>query len=241
MLLALALLVSLEVGAATKAPPAKEWERFDGCILIPDRWNDGDSFHVRLPDGREKIFRLYFVDAPESDARLANRTVEQASYFGITQEQVVEVGKRASTEVAERLGARPFSVWTRWHDAGGRSTLGRSYAVVAISGNDLAEWLVSNGLARIYGSRTPLPDGRTSQDYRLQLGRLEAGAKSRRTGAWRIVKPMKQMEAEPAHAAPLGAPPPTISCSQPRILSRKPRTSVAFSGSSFEANSPSGT
>ena len=33
----------------------------------PQRWNDGDSFHVILPDQKELIFRLYFVDAPEEE------------------------------------------------------------------------------------------------------------------------------------------------------------------------------
>jgi hypothetical protein len=28
----------------------------------PDEWTDGDSFRVRLPDGRLQTFRLYFVD-----------------------------------------------------------------------------------------------------------------------------------------------------------------------------------
>jgi endonuclease YncB( thermonuclease family) len=29
--------------------------------------NDGDSFHVKA-DGEERIFRLYFVDTPESES-----------------------------------------------------------------------------------------------------------------------------------------------------------------------------
>jgi hypothetical protein len=37
---------------AQKAPPAKPFERFDGCVLEPDEWTDGDSFRVRLPDNR---------------------------------------------------------------------------------------------------------------------------------------------------------------------------------------------
>jgi hypothetical protein len=35
---------------AQHAPPARPFQRFDGCIYKPQRWNDGDSFHVILPD-----------------------------------------------------------------------------------------------------------------------------------------------------------------------------------------------
>ena len=55
--------------AAQKAPPAKPFERFDGCVREPDEWTDGDSFRVRLPDGRLETFRLYFVDTTESRSR----------------------------------------------------------------------------------------------------------------------------------------------------------------------------
>ena len=44
--------VSVPQGIAQKAPPSKPFERFDGCVLEPDEWTDGDSFRVRLPDSR---------------------------------------------------------------------------------------------------------------------------------------------------------------------------------------------
>ena len=43
----------------------------------------------------EHVFRLYFVDAPESDNRFPERNAEQAAYFGITPEQSVEAGREA--------------------------------------------------------------------------------------------------------------------------------------------------
>jgi hypothetical protein len=47
----------------------------------------------------------------------------------------------------------------------------RYYAFVfTADGSDLAELLVRNGLARIYGTRTPLPDGRDSRTYLATKG-----------------------------------------------------------------------
>ena len=67
-LLALCLLI---VSAQAAAPPAKPWQRVDGCHWKADRWNDGDSFHVLTGDeAREIVARLYFVDTPEAE-RLA--------------------------------------------------------------------------------------------------------------------------------------------------------------------------
>ena len=77
------MLVCLSAAAiAQKAPPAKPFERFDGCVLKPDEWTDGDSFRVRLPDSRLETFRLYFVDTTESRSR-GKRYDEQAAYFGL--------------------------------------------------------------------------------------------------------------------------------------------------------------
>jgi endonuclease YncB( thermonuclease family) len=60
----------------------------------------------------------------------------------------------------------------------------RYYAVVTRGGRDLNELLVSSGLARIYRSRTPLPDGRDSREYLAHLHALENEAKSAKRGGW---------------------------------------------------------
>jgi hypothetical protein len=43
-------------------------------------WTDGDSFRVRLRDGRLETFRLYFADTTKSRTR-GKRSDEQAAYF----------------------------------------------------------------------------------------------------------------------------------------------------------------
>lgn len=170
---------------ARTAPHAKPFERFDGCRVEPDEWTDGDSFRVRLPDGRLETFRLYFVDTTESRSR-GKRSDEQAAYFGLTREQAVELGKQAKAFTAKAL-AEPFTIYTRWRAVFGPS---RWYAlVVTADGRDLNELLVSNGLARIYGTRTPLPDGRDSRAYLARLRELEGEAKAAKRGGWGVAGP----------------------------------------------------
>jgi len=142
------------------APQAQAFTRYDGCTYIPEEWNDADSFHVRMPDGKEQVLRLYFVDALESENSFPERVAEQAAYFGITSEDALKLGKEASAFTQKLLSAKPFTAQTRWRVALGRSKLPRFYAMITTAeGKDLDELLVSAGLARIYGTRTPLPGG----------------------------------------------------------------------------------
>jgi len=91
---AVLLFVAVVEASGQKAPSAKPFERFDGCVLTPDQWTDGDSFRVRLPDGRSETFRLNFVDTTESRSR-GKRSDEQAAYFGLTRAQAIELGRLA--------------------------------------------------------------------------------------------------------------------------------------------------
>ena len=177
------MLVCLSAAAiAQKAPPAKPFERLDRCVYKSQRWNDGDSFHVLLRDQKEVVFRLYFVDTPEEERVYADRIAEQAAYFGISADAALEVGKEAS-DFTRRALAKPFTSYTRWRRALGRSANWRYYAIIVTAdGHDLNELLVSNGLARIYGTRTPLPDGRDSRTYLAHLHELENEAKAAKRG-----------------------------------------------------------
>ena len=98
-------MIVLCLSAATigqKAPPSKPFERFDGCVLEPDEWTDGDSFRVQLTDGRFETFRLYFVDTTESRSR-GKRSDEQAAYFGLTRAQAIDLGRQAKIFTASGL------------------------------------------------------------------------------------------------------------------------------------------
>src|SRR5690349_17840236 len=84
------------------AATAKEWITMENCRFVPNPANDGDSFHIQV-DGQEYLARLYFVDAPETQGGvMANRLIEQATYFGVDVPHVVEVGERAKQFVEEK-------------------------------------------------------------------------------------------------------------------------------------------
>jgi DNA uptake protein ComE-like DNA-binding protein len=160
----------------------KDWIILENCRLLPNAANDGDSFHVGV-NGKEYMFRLYFVDAPETDAANPARLVEQAKHFGVTVPQVIEIGEAAKAFVREKL-ADPFTVTTRMANAMGRSSGERFYAFVHTRDGDLGEQLVANGLARIHGASAPPPGGITSAAEREKLIQMEGEAKRTKIGGW---------------------------------------------------------
>lgn len=70
-----------------KKPTGKE-----PAIKLRDLPPKNDSFHVILPDKKELIFRLYFVDTPEEERAYADRIAEQAAYFGISLDAAIQAG-----------------------------------------------------------------------------------------------------------------------------------------------------
>lgn len=163
---------------------ADEWETIRGCRLMENESNDGDSFHVKA-DGKERIFRLYFVDTPEAESGgyVEGRVTEQAEAFGITEEESVEMGKKAAAFTRAVL-SRPFKVTTRGQGAMGASKLPREYAFIETAdGEDLGEMLVSRGLARSFGEDAA-PPGKSASALRSTYDRLEAKARRERLGAW---------------------------------------------------------
>ncbi len=168
--------------APAEAAVTGKWEKFEDCVLA-DGYMDGDSFHVRA-NNKDVIIRLYFVDTPESDKTHAERNEDQAAYFGINDSQVVPLGQKGKKFTQKTLSGRKFTVWTRWEDAMGSSQQQRFFGIVQIGKEDLADLLVANGLARVYGGSTVMPNG-TSIDSRFeQLRQLERRAKAKRLGGW---------------------------------------------------------
>ncbi|MGI8432903.1 MAG: helix-hairpin-helix domain-containing protein [Chthoniobacterales bacterium] len=151
---------------------------------MPNASNDGDSFHVRA-SGREYIFRLYFVDTPETDASIPARVADQAKYFGVTVPQTLQIGLEAERFTRAKL-TRPFTVVTKKEDARGRSRLPRYFAFIELNGVNLAEDLVANGLARVYGEKAQAPGTRAPAAEKQQLLQLEGRAKAQKLGGWGV-------------------------------------------------------
>ena len=177
------LLILILSGVAT-APclASAPWVTLQGGHYLIKRPNDGDSVHVSV-EGHEYIFRLYFVDAPETSAEFRDRVEEQAAYFGVTVDQVLQVGELAKQFTREKL-TDSFLVRTCWEDAGGRSRMQRFYAFVQTRTGDLGEQLVENGLARAHPA-TAKPEGLTSAAVEWKnLIKLEHKAKREKIGGW---------------------------------------------------------
>lgn len=190
-----------------KLQAGREWLTLKDCHYVPNAANDGDSFHVRANE-KEYIFRLYLVDAPETDAADPARLIEQAKHFGISVPQVIEVGEAAKLFVQEKL-AEPFTVITRMANAMGRSKSERFYAFVQTKDGDFGEQLVANGLARVHG-RSAKPPGITSSATESQkLKNLENQAKQAKLGGW--AAKIEQSNAPTASPAPPAASYPSTS------------------------------
>ena len=169
------------------------YELYRGCTLAEARNNDGDSFMLKLPDGRTAEFRLYFVDTPESafkryaggDTNHERIRQQAAEMGGITPEQAVEIGKKAKAYTLALLAEAPFDIFTCW-DSPFRDK--RYHAFVEVRENGRPRWLhellVERGLARLKTKPADLPDGTPAAKHMDHLRDLQRMAKRDGTGVW---------------------------------------------------------
>jgi DNA uptake protein ComE-like DNA-binding protein len=219
-----------------------DWTVIENCRLLLNPANDGDSFHVSSGD-REYIFRLYLIDAPETEGTEPGRLVQQAKYFEITVPQAIEVGEAAKAFTREKL-SEPFTVFTRMSDAMGRSRLERFYAFVQTKDGDLGEQLVRNGLARNYGYKAVPPGFFSLQPERQKLQQFEDQARQEKIGGWgidlgrvnaRAQEPSRFTVFVPgANAAPRATPPANASAP----ISSVPRRGSSIASRPDEAKTP---
>lgn len=164
--------------------------------------NDGDSF--RATDGTEEYYlRLYLVDTLESSAgddTMAKRLREQTRYFGLQDYPTVIALAKEATEFTREQLAEPFTAYTTFAGAGGRSTVKRIYVyIITARGESLEELLVREGYARAYGIARENQDGVSASELRARVGDLEVSAMLKRKGAWKYSDPdkiaaMRQLE-----------------------------------------------
>lgn len=160
-----------------------KWEVLEDCRLLTNSLLDGDSFHLEH-DGREYVFRLYFVDTPEKDPTLKDRIQDQAAYFGIATQDVPKAGIEAARFTREKLTGQKITITTRWQNAMGRSSLARFYCKAQVNDQNLAEQLVAGGLARIHGIRANVPGNPPSTTYISRLKNIELSAREKKAGIW---------------------------------------------------------
>lgn len=180
--LSLAFVSSAQQVQDDKNPDGK-WETLENCQLLTNTLVDGDSFHLSH-DGREYVFRLYFVDAPEKDPTLKDRIQDQAAYFGIATDDIPKAGVAAARFTREKLTGQKITITTRWQNAMGRSSLARFYCKLVVNDEDLAEQLVAAGLARIHGIRANVPGNPRSTTFISRLKNLELTAREQKLGVW---------------------------------------------------------
>lgn len=167
------------------------WSRLTGCRWMENESNDGDSFHVQY-QGREYIFRLYFVDCCETDQQIPERVRQQAEFLKIPTARVLQAGQAARAFSHGLLARQPFTVVTKWEDAKGASHLPRHYAFVLFGENDrtdLASTLAQNGLVRIFGMPADPPGSVTGAQFQSHLLKFDAQARSRHLGIFGDLTP----------------------------------------------------
>lgn len=179
--------IAAEMEARADVGKQGGYQVFPGCRLVDHRNNDGDSFLVRLGTGEEVVLRLYFVDAPESRRHQYNgkRIGHQARYFGIADEDSVEIGMEAKRFVLHELEQNAFTVYTKWQEV---YDSGRYYAFVELNLDGEERWLhevlVDRGLARIYTEGATMPDGKSASERKRDLQERERIARDAQGGGW---------------------------------------------------------
>jgi len=167
---------------------AQSLESFPESTYREVPWADGDSFLVQLSDGREFVFRLYYVDCPESDGSQRTsfeRIQEQSAFFGIPNPLTT---KRAGIEAGEKTRewlAEPFTVHTSFAKAPSGQGGQRYYAFIELEdGTLLGEKLITEGWARVHGTQRRTPDGTYFKDHAALLEDLQLVAAVNRNGVW---------------------------------------------------------
>jgi micrococcal nuclease len=108
---------------------------------------DGDTLRVVFPDGSQETVRIVGVDTPE----VTPGGNDPDSFPGLTDPWFLSAwGEEASAALRREVEGREVTVTTD-RAAGGRDRYGRLLAYLhAADGTDIGEFLLSQGLARVY-------------------------------------------------------------------------------------------
>jgi len=194
----LPLLAIFAAASTVSLAAPKALTAIPNCQIQATSWGDGDSFQVIPPTGEPFTIRLYGADALEckgTDESDARRLRDQRRYFGIAQcgkttGESIQIAKgfgEQATKEAFRFASAGVTIHTTFADARGDGRFKRFYGFVSNpEGRDLAEHLVSVGLARAFGVNRTTPDGRSHKEYGSHLDDLELRAAAARRGIWSL-------------------------------------------------------
>ena len=160
---------------------AQNWEAITPVSHDEDAFTDGDSIPI-ITENETFIINLYFIDAPETNDRYADKINEQATYWGRTVEETIAAGKAAGEFVSNNI-AEGFVVQTRRAKIGGGGDP-RFYGMIKVGDRYLSELLVEAGLARVKGKTHELADGTSAAAFLDKLRALEREASTAKVGAW---------------------------------------------------------
>lgn len=186
-------LISLSTAARAIEQVEGVWQVLEGCRLVSAPHNDGDSFLVKHGD-TTSTFRLYYVDALETNEAYIDRVREQARYFAIPEEAVTQGGKLGKDFTRNFLRGE-FTVITQWEDARGSSQNKRYFALIQQGDQLLSTELMLAGLARLYGKPTEdrWPGGVTPRTFLGRLKNNERQAQREEHGIWALATGSMQM------------------------------------------------
>lgn len=161
----------------------EEWKQVQ---YKPNPLNGGDRFFVEYK-GQDIPVRLLSVTTPLLTGEAVAHNKQHAAYFGISEEDTVDLAKRAKEFTESFLQNKPFRIYTR----GMKDPEGLLFVNVVPEGvGDYAGVLVDNGLAAINSLKAKIKEGRAAEDSTLMaLKQREAAAKARPIppGAWAMV------------------------------------------------------
>jgi endonuclease YncB( thermonuclease family) len=189
------IVIVLAVSAAyymtsPRIPSQKGWNTLSDARFVQGRHSDGDSIEAMV-NGQRYVFRLYFIDTIETSPTALERREAQGAYFGdppLSEVEALRLAREASELTRETL-SNGFTVHTRWERVNPDSDNPSIRAfVLTASGRDLAEILVSRGLALIKGEKAQVdhPDGRSARQIEEKLVALEKSAREQKLGGWAL-------------------------------------------------------
>lgn len=170
-----------ELGTAISRPDGLE--EIQDASYVPDPTNTGDRFRVSTVNQIITV-RLMSVSCPSPRAEDEENLKRHSSYFGITMDDSVAVGRQAQEFTDTYLKNKPLRILTRWM----RDESGAVLAIVQPGEvGDFSGILVDNGLAAISTVDAKSSDRKSTEEARrASLKEREAAAKAKALppGAW---------------------------------------------------------